>query len=148
MKNKILRKVLYVGSVSIFGILAIVMFILANNVKNKYSSDPEVVAINKELTKIENEYNEHPEEYQQEGGAAYEKYQAFLADLNEYAKVYDGQYKVCSITGYVSSILTLVAFGVVLHISDKLRTKEDNSVEILVAPNGTKAEENSVKEGE
>ena len=54
------------------------------------------------------------------------------------------RHRVLAFLAYLFSILTLVGFGVCLHISDKLREKEDKKVEVLEAPVSPKEDEDLV----
>jgi len=56
-----------------------------------------------------------------------------------------GQHTVLSFLAYLFSILALVGFGVCLHISDKLREKEDKKVETLEVPASQKEDEKLVE---
>ena len=54
------------------------------------------------------------------------------------------EHRVLAFFAYLFSILTLVGFGVCLHISDKLREIEDKKVETLEAPVSPKEEDDLV----
>ena len=57
---------------------------------------------------------------------------------------YIERHRILAFLAYLFSILTLVGFGVCLHITDKLREKEDKKVETLEAPISPKEDEELV----
>ena len=129
MKNKILRRFLYALPVVAFGATAITCFAVSASIKKEYTDNKEVQTLTALITKIQKDYIEDQEAYTNPDGVAYEEYTLANNRLNKIAGKTDTQYRIFSTTAYVTSILTLVSFGVVLYVSDKVKEKEETYVE-------------------
>ena len=139
MKNKkMLRRFLYALPIVLFGATAIACFAVAASIRNDYNSNKEVQTLTALVTKIEKDYVDNQEAYTNPEGEMYEEYTLANSRLKALAGQNDTQYRAFSVTAYVTSILTLVSFGVVLYVSDKVKEKEETYVE--EAPSKEEAE--------
>ena len=133
MKNKKgLRLFLYALPIVAFGAAAISCFAISSVTKNNFNSNEEVQKLNARIMKIQKDYIDNPEEYTNPEGEAYEEYTLATNRLNQLTKASNGSYQVTSAIAYTASILTLVSFGVVLYVSDKIKEKEESYVEPIV----------------
>ncbi|MCR5506035.1 MAG: hypothetical protein K6F07_03480 [Bacilli bacterium] len=130
--NKMLRRFLYALPVVLFGAASIASFSIAANVKKEYEGNKEVQTLNALVTKIQKEYVDNPSAYLDPKGEVYEEYTLATNRLNAIAKKSNASYRTTSILAYTCSILTLVSFGVVLYVSDKVKEKEETYVEPIV----------------
>lgn len=142
MKNKkTLRRFLYIAPVVLFAAAAISCFAIASNIRKGYTSNKEVQSLSADIMNIQREYIANPDAYLNPEGEKYEEYTTAQNRLKQISSKTNGQYSAFSISAYITSILTLVSFGVVLYASDKAKEKEESYVEPIKSPEEDETEE-------
>ena len=109
--NKKVRTLLYVLVVGGLMAAAIILFFVTKELRTEYkANEVQLITLMNSL------------------GEGYESNAEYISLKARNDEIF-GSYQLCATLAYIITILDLVAFGVCLHIADKLKEKEEKEVE-------------------